>query len=212
MKFKFLLPLSLIGLMFACSPSTQLTRSWSDPSLTNGSFKPFKKILVIARLRDNASSRVAMDKIVYQFKPGVAVPEYMYLGVADTVQEAVDAKLMNDGFDGLVIMKLTEVDKSLNYQPGTVYGGFYGSGYYGGGGFYGGGYYGGGYGGVYATGPTVTEDRTFMVQTDIYSLITKKLLWSGTTSTLNPTSLDQSLDDIIAAIKSNMRFNKIIKK
>ena len=207
MKMKFLISLSLIGLMFACSPSTKLTRSWSDPSLTNGSFKPFKKILVIARLKDNASSRAAMDKICMQFKPGVAVPEYSYLTAADTNQATVDAKLIKDGFDGLFIMKLTSVDESLNYHPATYYGGFYGSGYYGGGGFYGGGYYGGAYG----SSAYVSQDKTFMVQTDIFSLVTQKLLWSGCTSTLNPTSLNKSLDDVIAAIRSNMKFNKIIK-
>jgi hypothetical protein len=198
MKMKLLLPLSLIGLMFACTPSTQLTRSWQDPSLTDGSFKPFTKILVIARMKDDASSRTAEDKIVAQFKPGVAVPEYSYLGVTDTVQAAVDAKLMKDGFDGLVVMKLTEVEKSLDYQPGTAYGGFYGRGYYG--------------GGFYGTGPTISEDKTFMVQTNVYSLKTQKLLWSGTTSTLNPTSLDQSLNDIITAIKTNMKTKGIIAK
>jgi hypothetical protein len=210
MKMKIIISLSLIGLMFACSPSTQLTRSWNDPSLTNGSFKPFTKILVLARLKDEASSRVAMDKICMQFKPGVAVPEYTYLTAADTSQTEVDAKLKKDGFDGLIIMKLTEVEESQNYHPATYYGGFYGSGYYGGGGFYGGGYYGGGYPGYYGTGAYVTEDKTFMVMTNIYSLISQKLVWSGTTSTLNPTSLNTSLDDIIAAIKSNMKANKIV--
>jgi hypothetical protein len=198
MKMKLLLPLSLIGLMFACSPSTQLTRSWQDPSLTDGSFKPFTKILVIARMKDDASSRTAEDKIVAQFKPGVAVPEYSYLGITDTVQAKVDARLLKDGFDGLVVMKLTDVEKSLDYQPGTAYGGFYGRGFYG--------------GGFYGTGPTISEDKTFMVQTNVYSLKTQKLLWSGTTSTLNPTSLDQSLDDIITAIKTNMKTKGIIAK
>lgn len=197
MKMKILMPLSLIGLMFACTPSTQLTKSWSDPSLANGGFKPFTKVLVIAKMKDDASSRTAEDKIVAQFKPGVAVPEYSYLGISDTVQASVDAKLIKDGFDGLIVMQLTAVDKSLNYQPGTAYGGFYGRGYYGGGGFYG-------------TGPTITEDQTFMVQTNVYSLKTQKLLWSGVTSTLNPTSLDQSLNDIITAIKAKMQKQGLI--
>jgi hypothetical protein len=205
MKIKLLLPLSLIGLMFACSPSTQLTRSWSDPSLAGGDFKPFNKVLVIVRMKDEASNRIAEDKIVMQFKPGVAVPSYAFLGVADTVQSMVDARLKKEGFDGLLVMKLTDVDKSLDYQPGTGYGGFYGRGYYRGG-FYGGGFYGGG------VGPTITEDQTFMVQTNVYSLLSQKLLWSGTTSTLNPTSFDQSLNDIIAAIKSNLQSKGLMAK
>ncbi|MFN8133973.1 MAG: hypothetical protein U0Z17_01620 [Bacteroidales bacterium] len=47
MKIKFLIPLSLIGLMFSCSSSTKLEKSWADPSF-NSSMAPFTKVLVIA--------------------------------------------------------------------------------------------------------------------------------------------------------------------
>jgi hypothetical protein len=38
------------------------------------------------------------------------------------------------------------------------------------------------------------------------------LLWSGTTSTLNPTSLDQTLGEIIATIKYELKKKGILAK
>jgi hypothetical protein len=206
MKIKFLLPLSLIGLMFACAPSTKLEKSWADPSF-NASMKPFTKILVIAPLRDVNSQRIAEDKIVLRLKKGVVgVQSYSYLQPADTTIASVESKLKKDGFDGIIIMRLTTVEKSTSYTPGTSYGGYYG-GYYGYRGYGYGGYYGGGYSPGY-----YSEDKTFLVETNFYSITDRKLLWSGTTSTLNPTSLDTSLDQIIRAIQYDLQKKGLIKK
>ena len=104
----------MIGVLVSCSPSTQITKSWSDPSLTPGNVKPFKKILVIARIKDMTSNRIAEDKIVSEIKNSIAVPSYDYLQTGDAVRSKVDAKVKKDGFDGLIVMKLTEVNKSLD--------------------------------------------------------------------------------------------------
>ena len=206
MKLKFLLPFGIIGLMIACGPTTKLEKSWADPSF-NASMKPFTKILVVAPLRDQNSQRIAEDKIVKQLKQGTTgVQSYTYLQPADTAVTLVESKLKNDGFDGLIVMRLTTIEKSLSYNPGTYYGYPYG-GYYG---YHGYGYY-GYYGGGYSPG-YYSEDKTFLVETNFYSIRDRKLLWSGTTSTLNPTSLDQSLDQIISAIKYELKQKGLITK
>ena len=209
MKLKFLMPLSLIGLMFACSPTTKLEKSWADPSF-NATMKPFTKVLVIAPLRDVNSQRIAEDKIVTQLKQGTTgVQSYLYLQPADTNIMSVENRLKKDGFDGIIIMRLTTVEKSTTYNQGTYYGGYgypYG-GYYGYHGYGYGGYYGGGYSPGY-----YSEDKTFLVETIFYSVSNRKLLWSGTTSTLNPTSLNETLDQIIAAIKYDLKQKGLISK
>ena len=201
MKIKFLIPLSLIGLLFACA-STKLEKSWADPSF-NASMKPFTKVLVIAPLRDQNSQRIAEDKIVSKLKKGTTgVQSYKYLQPSDTALVLVESKLTKEGFDGIVLMRLTTVEKSLSYNQGTYYGGYYGYRGYGYGGYYGGGYAPGYY----------SEDKTFMVETNFYRISDRKLLWSGTTSTLNPTSLDKSLDEIIYTIQSELQKKGLIKK
>jgi hypothetical protein len=196
MKIKFLIPICLIGLMYACGPSTKLEKSWADPSFATA--QPFKKVLIIAPLKDAAAQRTAEDKITKALKAGVGVPSYSYLSADDTDKATVDAKLIKDGFDGIIEMHLKEVEKSTEYVQGTTYGGFYGyRGYYGYG-SYSPGYY--------------TENKTFMVETNFYSIKEGKLLWSGTTSSLNPTSFNATMDEIIYTIKYELQKKKLIKK
>jgi hypothetical protein len=200
MKLKVLIPAILFALMIACSPSTKLVNTWLDPSLTPATVQPFKNVLVIARIKDETSNRVAEDKIVAKLKVP-ASPSYAFLLPSDTNTVAVDEKLKKAGFDGLVAMRLTDVNQTLNYQQGS--GGYYG-GYYGG--------RPGGYYGYYGTPGYYTEDRTFYVETSIFSLVTGKLMWSGTTSSLNPTQLDQTLDEIIYAIRTELTKKGLIKE
>ena len=191
MKMKVVMPLILVGLMVGCSPSTQITKSWTDPSWTPGTV-PFKKVLVVAPLKDESSRRIAEDKLVSQIKNAVAVQSYNYIQSTDTDQNKLEEKLVKDGFDGILLMRLTDVDKSVSYVPGTAYGGWYGY--------------------RYSSPGYYAEDKTFMVETNFYSLAQKKLIWSCTTSTLNPTSLDQSLNDIINAIRTELVSKGLIKQ
>lgn len=192
MKIKLLLPLSLIGLMFACAPSTNLQKTWADPSFNAATTKPFTKILVVSPGKDAVSQRVQEDKIVAQLKQGVGVASYTYLKPTDTDQQQVEEKLIKDGFDGVIMMRLKDVEKTTSYTPGTSYGGWYGyrnysPGYY-------------------------SEDKTFQVETNFYSIPGHKLLWSGVTSTLNPKSLESTMDQIIGAIKYELKKKGFLKK
>jgi hypothetical protein len=141
------------------------------------------------------------------FKEGVVgVQSYSYLQPSDTAITFVESKLKKDGFDGIILMRLTTVEKSLTYNPGTSYGGYYG-GYYGYRGYGYGGYYGAGYSPGY-----YSEDETFLVETNFYSLSDRKLIWSGTTSSLNPSSLTKTMDQIIYTIKYELQKKGLIKK
>lgn len=197
MKQKVFMLLSILLLMLACTPSTQLIRTWKDPGLTPETLEPLNKFLVIARINNETSNRIAEDKIVASMKTP-AVPSYAIITPADTNEVAIDAKLQKNGIDGLLVMMLTDVNKTLNYTPGTYYGGYYGyRGYY-------------GYG--YGSPGYLSEDQTYYVETSIYSIVSGKMLWSGTTSTMNPTQLDQTLDDIIAAIKMELKAEGLLKE
>lgn len=190
MNLRNLMLLSLIALMTACGSSTQLTKTWTDPSIDPKTFKSFKKVLIMTHLKDETSNRIAEDKLVKQFKPGVGVAAYSYLQPEDTVESAVNAKLQKDGFDGFLVMRLSGIDKSLDIHSNN-YGGYYRRGYYG--------------------TTTISEDQTFLVETKIFSFESGKLLWSGTTSTYNPASLEKALDEIIVAIKNQLTKQGLIE-
>jgi hypothetical protein len=194
----------------SCSP-TKISKSWADPSFNAATMKPFTKILVIAPLKDVNSQRLTEDKIVAEMKPGVGVQSYKFFLPSDTSRPAIEDKLKKEGFDGVMTMHLQDVEKSTSYVPGSSsyggWGGWYG---YGGYGYHG--YYGGGYAPGYYSEGYYKEDKNFIVETNFFSLPDKKLLWSGTTSSLNPTSFDKTLNQIIAAIKSEMEKKGFIKK
>jgi len=180
-----------ILLLIACGPSTKIEKSWTDPSFSPATVQSYKKVLVMGLLKDESTRRIAEDKMVAAFKNVTAVQSYSYLQPADTIRSEVEDKLKKDGFDGVVIMRLADVDKSVSYVPGTTYGGWYGY-RYGSPGYY-------------------QEDKTFYVETNFYSLPETKLLWSGTTSSLNPNKLDRTIDDVIATLKGQLQKQKLIK-
>jgi hypothetical protein len=151
----------------------------------------YKKILVMGLLKDESTRRIAEDKMVAAFKNVTAVQSYSYLQPSDTIRSEVEDKLKKDGFDGVVIMRLADVDKSVSYVPGTGYGGWYGY--------------------RYSSPGYYQEDKTFYVETNFYSLPDTKLLWSGTTSSLNPNKLDRTIDDVINTLKGQLQKQKLIK-
>jgi len=192
MKIKTLISICIIGLMVSCAPATKLEKSWADPSLTPETIQAVKKVLVVAALPDESSKRIAEDKIVAQLKNVQGVQSYTYLTPADTDQKQVAEKLKKDGFDGVILFRLKEVQKSTSYTPGTSYGGWYGY--------------------RYSSPGYYSENETFMVETNLYSLVSDKLLWSGTTSTLNPSSLDKTMDQIIATIRFELQKKGFLPK
>ena len=204
MRLKNALPLFLIGLMLACSPSTKLTNSWVDPSLTPETMKPFKKALVVARIKNETSNRITEDKIIAKINIP-ALPSYGFLIPGDTNTQEINNRLKEQGFDGMIVMRLTDVDRKTEYTPGTTY---YGGGY----GSYYGGHYGGYYGYAYTTPGYLSEDKTYYVETSIFSLETGKMLWSGSTATVNPSQLDKALDEIILAVRTDLIKKGLIKE
>ena len=191
--------LSLMILLAGCGPSTKIEKSWTEPSLLNAPIKPFEKALVVGLLKDESTRRIAEDKMVAAMK-AKAVQSYLYLQAGDSKDNAdeITARLKKDGFDGIVIMRLADMEKSMSYVPGTSYGGWYGYYSYAAPMHYSPGYY--------------TEDKTYYVETNVYSLENDKLLWSGMTSTLNPGKTDKMIDDVISTIKTKMQEEKLIPK
>ena len=196
-----LLALTLTVLVSGCGSGTNVVQSWRDPDVTV-EVGSIKKMLVIALLRDEATRRMAEDEIVSQL-PGRAVSSYLYLGPLPTEleMEPFMERLRTDGFDGLMIMRLAEVETQQTYVPGS-YPAYYGSPY---------GYYGYSYP-MYASPGYVQTDQYYRVETNFYSVATEKLVWSGVTSSFNPTSLTGTLDDIVKAIREKMEFEGFLAR
>lgn len=181
----------VIMLFAACEPSTKIEKTWTDPSFTASTVENHKKVLVMGLLNDESTRRIAEDKMVASFKNITAIQSYKYLQPTDTVRSEVESKLRNDGFDGVVVMRLTNVEKNEYYVPGTTYGGWYGY--------------------RYGTGGYYQQDKTYYIETNFYSLQSNKLLWSGTTSSLNPSKLDKGLDETIRTLREQLQKQGLVK-
>jgi hypothetical protein len=207
---KLLLLLSLTLIMSGCSTSTQLRKSWSDPSLGNAPVKPFNKVMVIVKAKNEVSKRAAEDQLVAQIKKGKAIQSYTYLTPADTSQKELVKKLIRDGFDGVIMMRLKAVVQTQTTNPGTSYSSWYGySTPYG---------YGYGYsvnlGSSENNGPStvdVNSPKDYIIETNIYSLEAEKLLWSGVTASMSAKKIDPAMKGIVNTIRKELKKKGFIK-
>ena len=201
---KLILLLSLTGLIIACAPTTQLRKSWSDPSLAKNPVKPFNKVFVMVNPRKEENRKVAEDQLVSLIKKGEAIPSYTYVTPADTSQKELVEKLIKDGFDGAITMRVKAVVQTktkTTYNPGTSYDSWYS---------YGNAY---AYSHTYVVGSAsktespnvdVNSAKDYIIETNIYSLETKKLLWSGSTASLSAKKVESAMNGIYNTIRKEL--------
>ena len=166
-----------LTLVAGCA-STTLRDSWADASYTRG---PFKKWLVVGVGTDSTAKRTFEDIMVAKIRArGVdAVPGYQYLPQGRANESQLDGAVASAGADALMMVHLrrvqtrTEVTQAM--VPGPRYPGF--------------GWY-GVYGGWYAV-PEVRQYDIATVETTVYAVAGKKLVWSGVTETFDPRSVAQ---------------------
>jgi hypothetical protein len=208
---KFILFLAVAGLLVACSTSTQLRKSTLDPSLAKNPVEPFKKVFVMVNPKKEENRKAAEDKLVSLIKKTEAIPSYSYVTPADTSQKELVEKLIKDGFDGVITMRVKAVvqTKTKYKNTATSYESWY--------------TYGNGY--AYSSysvniNPSadnssphvdVSGDKDYIIETNIYSLKTKKLLWSGVTASLSAKKIDAAMTGIVGTVKKELKKKGFLK-
>jgi hypothetical protein len=195
------------ALALAACQTTSIQSAWYDTSYKGG---PFKKIVVIASDGTTADSRVFEDIFVQKLQAaGVqAVPGYTTVPPDARRSESTFAPAVAaTGADGVILVRLLRVDTrtqvSTVMMPGPMmgpWGGFYGPGFYGGG-FYGGGFY---------AMPEVTQYDVASVETNVYNVATKSLVWAATTQTVNPTTVAQEAPNYADIIIAQLRARNLL--
>jgi hypothetical protein len=210
---RLILLLSISLIIVACSPTTQLRKSWSDPSLANSPVEPFKKVFIMVNARNEVNRRAAEDQLVSLIKRGNAIQSYTYVTPADTSQKELVEKLIKDGFDGVITMRVKAVVQTktkTTSNPGTSYSSWYGYGPYG---------Y--SYGVSYNIGKPEdnstgnvdpNSNKDYIIETNIYSLESKILLWSGVTASMSAKKIDPAMNGIVNTIRKELQKRGFIKK
>ncbi len=207
MKKLILLTFFVSGL-FACSSPTQIVSSWKDPNTTIQD--PGVHKIVVAALIYDQGVRHQVEDYMASLYPGVATQSYLILGRDSLIsnEDAYSQKLRSEGYDGIVIMKQVNENISQHYIPGqfpsyyTTWGGYWGNGW--GGPRWGATYYSPG------TPGHIQTDRTWIVQVNVYSLTTNKLIWAANTRTTDPHGRVPLFDDVCKSVRAQMKSDKFL--
>ena len=203
---KYLILFIAVLALSGCGSNTSIVNSWRDPNITVAQ-EHFKKVLVVALVKDEASRRTAENRIAAS-NP-IFKTSYQYLNET-TKQLTQDQKLkilQDENFDGVITLRLVSKEKETNYVPGTYtgmyYGGFDGmyAGMYG----YGFGNWYGMYSPYFYDPGYYQETTSYMVETNIFSLKENKLIWTGTTKSEYVNDLGSTVDAIMEAVVKEMR-------
>ena len=202
---KYFILLAVI-ILSGCSSNTSIVNSWRDPKITVAQ-EHFKKVLVVVLVKDEASRRVAENRIAASNEIFKTSYQYLNETTSQLTKEQKLKILQDENFDGVITMRLVSTEKETNYVPGTYTGMYYGG--------FDGMYtnvYGYGFGnwyGMYSPSfydPGYYQETTsYMVETNIFSLKENKLIWTGTTKSDYVTDLGQTVDAIMQSVVAEMR-------
>ena len=202
MKLKYILFAAIALIYLGCTTPTNLQQSWTNPDQKIDSTKRFQKILFVALLKDAYTRKVAEDKLADLVRPrGVVSYNYLpNLTGNNADMSLVSDRLRQDGFDGIVIMRLININKDPMNTSGTpppYYNTWYG-------------YYSTTFP-LYNVPGGLTSNDIQNIETNVYSLTENKLLWTGVTTAVNIADKNKMIDGVIAMVKQKMKDQGFIK-
>lgn len=201
-KVQFLLLLTfiiLISVFLAGCDKSKVIHSWADPDASGYSFT---KPIAVAAFKDKQLRETTEDAIVRNIKKVKAFPSYLVLkeGEMDDV-EAAKKRLLADGYDGAVVMRLAWIENKADFVAATYPNYYYN--YWS--------YYSTSWSGAPYSPAYVREDRIVQIETTLFSITDNKLLWVGVSESKNPESVSNLVDEIAEVIGKELRKKGIIK-
>jgi hypothetical protein len=183
----------------ACAAGTTLKESWQEPSLSGP--LQFEKVLALVIAQDEPSRRLAEAELVSRLRVPAAAGFSMLSEGEMKDPESAKKKLRMHGFDGAIILRVVSVDEQYSWVAGAYapeYQTFWG-------------YYG------WAKPPAadqtgVATNRTVVIESNVYSIADDKLLWSGVSQTMNPSSVSQLIDDIARAVVADLEKRGLVSR
>lgn len=183
-----------LALAVSACASTKLTSTWRDPAL--GTVQ-FQRIAGIALSADPTVRRLAEDEFVRAVGPARAVAGYTLIPDDELRdREKARARLEAAGVDGAVVYRLASVEERERWVPPTTYGSMWG-------------YWGWAGPMVYEPG-YLTTDQYVQVEAALYSVGDARLVWAGRSQTINPSSVEDLIDDVVRVSVTELRGEKLL--
>ncbi|MBM9513062.1 hypothetical protein [Desulfogranum marinum] len=194
---RHLIIIALLLVLFGCSPSTKITSSWVQQPPPAASIN---KILIIALSRDTTSRKLWENSFAEQFvrRNTQAIASHTITEEPIAPQEEAILQIIQQaGADTVLITHLIDSETTTKWHPGTVHyePSFY-SGMYG--------YYGHAYQAVYSP-PTVTTRTVVSLESNMYDVSTKKLVWAAQSATINPKLLKTDFDSVVKVLLADLQ-------
>jgi hypothetical protein len=178
------LPFALLTLVAGCQ-TTSIQSAWYDTNFRGG---PLRKIVVVGSVDTVSDGRVFEDIFAARLRAAGVEGVAGYTVIADEIRTAeapFGGAVAKTGADGLLLVRLLRVDTRTQVSTTMVAGGM--------GWGWGGGWGGPGWGSPF--GPTmvpvqqVSQYDLATVESKLFDVQTKQLVWAATTTTFNPTSV-----------------------
>jgi hypothetical protein len=189
MKIKIIFLMLLVIIMSACGPTQKITSSWADPEAKLKG--PYTKVFVVV-LSPNSNAnydieaQMANTLIARGFKvvrsTDIFPPKFSI--TKDLTREQLTEAITKRGCDAVLMLALLDSKSVESYNPGTVYAPVnygYNRSYYG--------YYNYYYPVVYSPG-YYSVDKTFYLETNLYDLVSDRLIWSVQSEAKNPKDIN----------------------
>lgn len=203
-KYRYYIFPFIIALLVNGCNSTKIISSWKNPQITTHA-SDWNKILVIALLINETDRRSVEDEIVkYLNGKGVTSYNYFYDNYQSLEDQTIRSKVLNDGFDVAITVRLIDVEEekiytSCEHSVNPIY-------------------YDGNYRYYYKSPPhhqtsayySIAEK--FIIETTIYHIENDQIIWSGITETYDPDSVKRLIDEIAFTIRKKLKQEGFIEK
>jgi hypothetical protein len=195
------------ALALAACASTSFNTTWKATDAQPLTFKAGDKVLAMVASPNESTRRGAEAALAAELtKRGLGgVPSYTVVpteviekGDKEQGKELVKAS----GAVGVVAMRVTGKDQEVS-GSGPVYTGPYYGGFYGG-------WYGYGWGAAYSPGYLRT-DTVVYVETLVYDLNQDKLVWAGSSETMNPSKAESFIHELVDEAAKEMKKQGVIR-
>ena len=176
----------LLAITLSSCSATHVVTRWQDPATSHIAFT---KVLTLVIGGDQSLVRAGEEDLCRQVTRVPCKPAY--LAIPDSMRSDIDAAkalVRKEGFDGALVFRVVSDREQVTYVPpsyGPTFWGYYG------------------YARAYNPGSYRT-DQLVRVETSIYSITQDKLLWVGTTETVNPKSLSTLIEELSKAVRREL--------
>jgi hypothetical protein len=198
--------LLLASLLLSACASTTLQTAWLDPTFTA---KPMKKIDVIGIGSNLTNQRVFEDIFAQKLREAGVEGVAGYTVIPDearAAQQPFTDAVVRTGAQGLLVVRLLGVDTRTQVSTTMVPTGPM----WGGPGMWGGGWGGGPWGPTMMPVQQVSQYDLATVEATLFEVRTGRAVWSATTQTLNPTSVQQETPGFASLIIAQLSAHGII--